>query len=81
MKYFKHIIPEGYTILSNKNSDMVQSNLGACGTIVLANIYLKKDLRIIHIYPCIKESELDLLLLRYMLNLVRTPEELTKTVY
>ena len=50
MECLKHIIPEGYTILSNKNSDMVQSNLGACGTIVLANIF-KKDLRTIHICP------------------------------
>ena len=54
MKCLKYIIPEGYTILSNKNSDMVQSNLGACGTIVLANIF-KKDLRRIHICPCVKE--------------------------
>ena len=43
---------EAYNLKSLK--DMVQSNLGACGTIVLANIF-KEDLRRIHICPCDKE--------------------------
>jgi hypothetical protein len=54
MECLKHIILEGYTLPSNKDFYMVQNNLGACGTIVLANIF-KKNLRRIHICPCIKE--------------------------
>jgi hypothetical protein len=43
-------------ILSNKNSDMVLSNLGACGIIALANIF--KDLRRIHICPYVKRMRI-----------------------
>ena len=73
----KHIIPKGYTILSNKNSDMIWSNLGACGTIVLANIYFKKDLRRLHICLCIKEWESGFATIA--VYIVETPEEFTKT--
>ena len=73
MKCLKYIIPEGYTLPNNKNSYMVQSNLDACCTIVLENIYLRK----IHICPCIKEWESQFATIA--VYVVETPEEFTKS--
>ena len=86
MKCLKHIILhlEVCILSSYKDLYMDKSNPDACGIIPSANIFWKKDLRIIqfvHVFLSKKSESRFAIIAAYVddLNLVRAPEELTKT--